>query len=160
MRNAKWLIVLVAVLATSAFANTYFVQMDMVRGAEGAKGAVCVSNTVFQLGEMIVWRAYVYDAVTGARVNESEIQSRDIKVQVSLDNGTSVDLAWGAHPPGAPASSQEHYWTGAWKLPSDMATGTYNWTLTVTDGAGHKDSFTPIGQGIGLDQLTITKPQS
>ena len=160
MRHTKWLIVLIAVLATSAFANTYFVQMDIVRGAEGAKGAVCVSNSVFQPGESAVWRAYVFDAVTGARVTQDEITNRDIKLQVTLDNGKTVDMSYGAHPPGAPASSQEHYWTGAWSIPSDFASGTYNWTLTVTDGAGHKDSFTPIGQNIGLDQLTITKPQS
>jgi hypothetical protein len=160
MRHAKWLIVLIAVLATSAFANTYFVQMDIVRGATGAKGAVCVSNSVFQPGEAVVWRAYVFDAVSGARVSQAEVTSRGIKLEVTLDSGKTVDMSYGAHPPGAPASSQEHYWTGAWDIPSDAAVGTYNWTLTVTDNAGHKDSFTPIGQGIGLDQLTIAKPHS
>ncbi|MEJ2356687.1 MAG: hypothetical protein P8Y13_01225 [Deinococcales bacterium] len=114
----------------------------------------------FQPGEAAVWRAYVFDAVTGARVTQAEITNRDIKLQVTLDNGKSIDMSYGAHPPGAPASSQEHYWTGAWTIPADAAAGTYNWTLTVTDGTGHKDSFTPIGQNIGLDQLTIAKPQS
>ncbi|MEJ2289930.1 MAG: hypothetical protein P8Y02_15115, partial [Deinococcales bacterium] len=90
----------------------------------------------------------------------TSLDIRDIKLQVTLDNGNSVDMSYGAHPPGAPASSQEHYWTGAWTIPADAAAGTYNWTLTVTDGTGHKDSFTPIGQNIGLDQLTIAKPQS
>ncbi len=67
-------------------------------------------NTVSQPGETVVWRAYVFDAVTGG------------------------------------------------KLPADAADGTCDWTLTVMDGAGHKDSFAPIGQGIGLGQLTIVKP--
>jgi hypothetical protein len=160
MRYARGWIVLVALLVTSAFANTYFVQMDLVRGAENAKGAVCVANTVYQPGETVVWRAYVFDAVTGGKLTEAAIKSRELKVQVTLDGGQTLDLAYGAHPPGAPASNQEMYWTGAWGIPADAAAGTYNWTLTVTDGAGHKDSFTPIGQGIGLDQLTIAKPQS
>ena len=160
MRYTKWLVVLAALLVTSAFANTYFVQMDTVRGAEGAKGGVCVASTVFQPGESVIWRAYVYDAVTGGRVTPGAIKNRDIKVQVSIDGGKTLDLAYGAHPPGAPASSQENYWTAAWSIPADFAAGTYDWTLTVTDGAGHTDSFKPIGQGIGLNQLTIAKPQS
>lgn len=160
MRYAKWLIVLVAVLAATAFANTDFVQMVMIRGGTGAKGPVCVSNTVFQPGEQVVWQAYVYDAVTGIRVTPNEIQDRGIRLEVTLDNGNTVGFAYGAHPPNVSSSSQDHFWTGSWKIPADAATGTYNWTLTVTDGAGHHDSFTPIGQGVGLNQLTVAKPPS
>jgi len=160
MRIAKWLIVLAAVLATSAFANTYFVQMATIRGGTNAKGPVCVSNTVFQPGEAVVWQAYVFDATTGGRLSQDAIDARGIKVEVTLDNGDSVTMDYGAHPPSAPASNQEHFWAGAWDIPADVATGTYNWTITVTDNAGHKDSFTPIGQGVGLNQLTIAKPQS
>lgn len=159
MRHVKWLAVLVAVLATTAFANTYFVQMATVRGGTGAKGPVCVSNTVFQPGEAVVWQAYVYDAVTGARVTAGEIKNRAIELHVTLSDGKDIKMDYGAHPPSAPAVNQEHFWTGAWDIPTDVATGTYNWTLTVTDNAGHKDTFTPIGQGVGLNQLTVAKPQ-
>lgn len=160
MRYAKWLIVLIAMLATAAFANTYFVQMQTIRGGTGAKGPVCVSNTVFQPGEAVVWQAYVFDAVTGGRLSQAAIEQRGIKITVTLGNGSTVDLKYGGHPPNAPAANQENFWTGAWDIPADAATGTYNWTMTVSDNAGHKDSFTPIGQGVGLNQLTIAKPAS
>ncbi len=160
MRYAKWLTVLVAVLATTAFANTYFVQMATIRGGTGAKGPVCVSNTVFQPGEAVVWQAYVFDAVTGARLTPDAIEQRGIKLEVKFEDGMTVDLKYGAHPPSAPAANQEHFWTGAWDIPVDVAVGTYNWSMTVTDNAGHSDTFTPIGQGVGLNQLTIAKPAS
>jgi len=160
MRHVKWLAVLVAVLATSAFANTYFVQMNTVRGGTGAKGPVCVSNTVFQPGESVVFQVEVYDATTGGRVTADEIQQRGIKVTISLDGGKTVAAEYSAHPPSAPAASQTHFWTGAWEIAADASTGTYNYTVTVTDNNGHKDAYTPIGQNVGLNQLTVAKPQS
>lgn len=159
MRHVKWLAVLVAVLATTAFANSYFVQMATIRGGTNAKGPVCVSATVFQPGESVVWQAYVFDAVTGARVSPAEIKNRGIKVFVTLDGGKTIALAYGGHPPSAPAASQEHFWTGGWDIPADGSVGTYSWTMTVTDNAGHSDSFTPIGQDVGLNELTVAKPQ-
>lgn len=160
MRHLKWMAVLVAVLATSAFANTYFAQFVTIRGGTGAKGPVCVSNTVFQPGEAVVWQVELFDATTGARLTQSAIEQRGIKVTISLDNGKTIDAEYGAHPPSAPAANQDHFWTGAWDIPADASTGTYNYTLTVTDSNGNKDSFTPIGQDVGLNQLTVAKPQS
>ena len=160
MRYAKWLAVLVALLATTAFANTYFVQMVTIRGGTGAKGPVCVSNTVFQPGEAVVWQAYVFDAVTGARLTPDAIEQRGIKLEVHMADGNVIAMKYGAHPPSAPAANQEHFWTGGWDIPADAATGTYDWTMTVSDNAGHSDTFTPIGQGVGLNQLTIAKPAS
>lgn len=159
MRQVKWLAVLVAVLATTAFANTYFVQMNTVRGGTGAKGPVCVSNTVFQPGESVVWQMEVFDAATGAQLTQAAIEQRGIKVTIGLDNGKTIDAEYGGHPPSAPAANQDHFWTGAWEIPEDAATGTYNYTVTVTDDNGNKDAFTPIGQNVGLNQLTIAKPQ-
>lgn len=160
MRYARWWLVVVALFATSAFANTYFLQMATVRGGTGAKGPVCVSNTVFQPGEAVVFQAYVFDAVTGARLTPDAVEQRGIKLTVTFDDGMTIDLKYGAHPPSAPAANQDHFWTGAWDIPVDVAAGTYNWTMSVSDNAGHTDTFTPIGQGVGLNQLTIAKPAS
>jgi len=160
MRHVKWLAVLVAVLATSAFANTYFVQMASIRGGTGAKGPVCVSNTVFQPGEAVVWQVQVYDAVTGGKLTQAAIAARDVKVEVKFEDGQTFEAEYGAHPPSAPAANQDHFWTAAWDIPADVSTGPYNYTVIVTDSAGHSDAFTPIGQDVGLNQLTVAKPQS
>lgn len=160
MRHLKWLAVLVAVLATSAFANTYFAQFASVRGGTGAKGPVCVSNTVFQPGEAVVWQIEVYDAVTGAKLTQGAVESRGIKVEVKFEDGQTFEAKYGAHPPSAPAANQDHFWTTAWDIPADAATGTYNYTVIVSDNAGHTDTFSPIGQDVGLNQLTVAKPQT
>jgi len=88
------------------FSPTRFVEMVMVRGAERAKGAVCVSNTVFQPGEMIVWRACGQDAVTGARVDEAELQSREPALVGTKDRRRAPSYGCGARRAG-PAGCAE-----------------------------------------------------
>ena len=84
----RWLIVTsLLALGSMALAQapTYFVKADMVRGAQGAQGPVCVPNSVFFNGEMIVFRAVVYDAATGEELKSDEVNARGITATVYMD---------------------------------------------------------------------------
>lgn len=143
-----------AVLATSALAApAYFIQADMVRGAAGAMGAVCVPNSVFELGEMIVFRAYVFDGDTGERLSAEQIEAQGLTVTAELDTGEAFEMVYSPHPPGAP--EQDFYWVHGWAIPADHPTGMFAWSVVVRDAAGNEVTFAPIGQGVGLPNLTI-----
>ncbi|HRP48077.1 MAG TPA: c-type cytochrome [Trueperaceae bacterium] len=143
--------------ASGAWAKSaYFVQADVVRGAVGAMGAVCVANAVFNQGEEIVWRAYVYDSATGDLLTQADIDAKGVKVYGELDSGVKVPLNYGAHPPGQ--DKTEEYYAGAWQIPADYATGAYQWTVTVEDSAGNTATYEPMGHTIGLGGLTIVAP--
>ncbi len=134
----------------------YFVQADVVRGAVGAMGAVCVPNSVFSQGEEVVWRAYVYDAATGELLTQDDIDAKGVQVFGQLDGGVKVPLHYEAHPPGAP--KQELYWAGAWQIPVDYATGDYAWSVAVEDSAGGSGLYEPMGHTAGLSTLNIVAP--
>jgi len=136
----------------------YFVQANVVRGAVGAMGAVCVANSVFVQGEEIVWLAYVYDADTGELITQADIDAKGIKVYGELDSGVKVELHYGPHPPGAP--QQEVYYAAAWQIPVDYATGSYQWSVVVEDAAGNTATYQPMGHTVGLGSLNIVAPAS
>src|SRR6056297_828164 len=78
-----------ALLASVAFAApAYFVQADMLRGADGAMGEVCVPNSVFHPGESVVFRAYVFDGETGELLDAAQIEERGLSVTVILDGAS------------------------------------------------------------------------
>ncbi len=49
------------------------------------------------------------------------------------------------------------YWSGAYFVKGDHPTGTLPWTVDLTDTAGNKVTFTPIGQANGETVLTIAE---
>ena len=65
MRRLWTAVSVMALVGVAQAAPKYFVQADVVRGAPGAQGAVCVANSVFYPGEQVVWRAKVFDTTTG-----------------------------------------------------------------------------------------------
>lgn len=156
MRSVRSFVVVLVlgVLAQAAWAApAYFVQADMVRGAQGAMGAVCVPNSVFTLGESIVWRAYVYDGETGEQVSAEELEARGVTVTARVDGGPELEMAFSPHPPGA--EDVAFYHVAAWQIPADHATGVFTWSVVVQDASGAEVVFEPIGQDIGLANLTL-----
>ena len=162
----KFLLVLVAGLLgtiAAAQAPTYFVKADMVRGAQGAMGPVCVPNSVFFNGEMIVFRAVVYDAATGEELKFDEVQSRGITATVVMDGRDPAQMFF--PPPGEGAEEGEEgpppgadFFRGPWAIPADFPAGMYNWHIEVTDASGNTAVFEPIGMAIGLNPITIQAP--
>lgn len=157
------LVLLMSVLGSLALAQapTYFVKADMVRGAQGAMGPVCVPNSVFFNGEMIVFRAVVYDAATGEELKFDQVQERGITATVVMDGREPAQMFF---PPPSNGEAQEgqegpppgaDFFRGPWAIPADFPAGTYNWHIEVSDAAGNTAEFQPIGAAVGLNPITI-----
>lgn len=137
-----------------AAAPKYLVQADVVRGAPGAQGAVCVANSVFYPGEAIVWRVKVSDALTGKQLTPDQVKNQGVTVTIKVDNGVTKTLNFEGHPPGG--KNPEYFFAGQWETKPTTPAGTLKWTATVKDKSGSTVVFQPIGQNVGLAVLTIT----
>lgn len=165
MKRVAATILLLALASLALAQPKYFIKADAVRGAQGAQGAVCVPNSVFFPGEMVVFRAEVYDAATGEELSFDQIQERGITATVKLDNGESVEMFFpppeGEGPPpaegeeGPPPGANLEFFRGPWAIPADFPTGLYNWTIEVTDAEGNTAEFEPIGATFGAGGITI-----
>lgn len=184
-RSARPIAVALALLFTvstaAAQAPAYFVKADMVRGAQGARGPACVPNSVFFGGEMVVFRAIVYDAATGEELKFDEVQARGITATVVIDGVEPMQMFYpppmgegegappaegeGAPPAegGPPAEGEgpppgADFFRGPWTVPADFPAGMYTWHIEVTDSAGNTATFEPIGAQVGLPSLIIQPP--
>lgn len=150
--------VLVLVLGHAlAQAPAYFIHADLVRGAQGAQGAVCVANAVFYPGEWVIFRAVVYDAATGEELGHDAIAERGLTAHVTVDGVGTIDMFY--PPLDANAPPAMYFFRGPWPIPADFAMGEYRWNVEVRDGAGNVAAFAPIGQGIGLSSITVLAGQ-
>lgn len=147
------IVLLSTFVSALAFAQpSYFVQADMVRGAEGAMGAVCVPNSVFVPGEKIIFRAAVFDAATGEELDFAEIQERGIEATVTMD-GQEIAMFFPPPEEGTPAGAG--YFRGPFPIPADYAAGMYDWNVEITDAEGATAAASPIGAAIGANSVTI-----
>ena len=136
-----------------AQAPTYFVHADMVRGAQGAQGAVCVINSVFHAGEWVIFRAVVYDAATGEELKHDAIAELGLTARVVVDGLDAIEMFY--PPLDASAPPAMYFFRGPWAIPADFAMGEYRWNVEVSDAAGNVVTFAPIGQEVGLSSITI-----
>lgn len=160
----RWFVVALLVMMGSlalAQAPAYFVKADMVRGAQGAQGPVCVPNSVFFNGEMIVFRAVVYDAATGQELKFDDINARGITATVYMDGKELTPMFFPPPAEGEAAEGQEgpppgaDFFRGPWVIDADFPTGMYTWHIEVTDADGNEVDFEPIGGTVGLNNITI-----
>ena len=158
MMKSFFALILTLVSLTAMAAPKYYITADVVRGTTGAQGSVCVANTVFFPGEQIVWRAIVFDAASQTQLNEEQVKKLGVRVTVSLENGTSLNMRLGLHPNNPKAPKRDLFWSVNYQIPAAGPLGTIKWTMATTDNEGNTGSFTPIGQEAGLNLLTITKP--
>jgi len=170
MRRILLTAVLMALAAlASAQAPTYFVKADMVRGAQGAMGPVCVPNSVFFGGEMAVFRMVVYDAATGEELSFDQVQERGITASVVIEGLEPIEMFFpppmeGGEGEGAPPAEAEgpppgaDFFRGPWAIPADFPAGMYGWTIQVTDAQGNTAEFEPIGAAAGLPSLIVQPP--
>lgn len=156
MARVAWLLLGLFIFSLAqAQAPSYFVYADVVRGHVNPKGAVCVPNTVFQQGEHAVFRVAVADAATGELLTAEEVEARGVTVTIDLQDVIVLELGFGPHPPGAP--QQEWFFVSSWFIPDDQATGSYAWTVSVSDAAGGSGSFTPIGASFGSTAIQVVE---
>jgi hypothetical protein len=122
--------------------------------ADTVAARVCITRTVFNPGDTIVFRAEVDDA-SGVKLTADQIKAKGITGTISFADGTKLPLAFGVHPPFPNAPKTDLYWAVAWYVKPDHPTGTLPWTLTVTDSSGAIATFQPIGQSNGATVLTL-----
>jgi hypothetical protein len=131
----------------------YFVVADLVRGAEGAMGAVCVINSVFYPGEQIIFRSVVVDAATGEELRHEAIETLGLHATVVIDGVAEFDMFY---PPVDDTMPPDlYFYRGPWVVPAELPMGEYRWNVIVSDAAGNEVTFAPIGQGVGLSSITI-----
>jgi hypothetical protein len=140
--------------------QTYRIFADVVTagvGQPGVQGALCVNQTVFFPGDIVVFRAAIADGATGIPLTPVDVQERGLKVVVTLSDGTTVPVTLKTHPPPPNAPRHSTFWSGSTRIPATHPTGTLSWTLTATDRAGNSASFVPLGQDAGTTVLTIAQ---
>jgi hypothetical protein len=94
---------------------------------EGAAFAsACSATRRFVPGMLAVFYVGIYDPETGDQLTDEDLDS----VVVNVDGGETVELAWAGDDEENPADE----WSGSWQLPDDISTGTYAYTVEVTDG--------------------------
>ncbi len=153
MRRVIWLLCIACIVSVAFADPTYFVKADMVRGAEGAQGLVCVPNSVFVPGEMIVFRAVVYDGATGEELGFDQVQERGISAVVHMDGRDDAPMFF--PPPQAGDPPGAGFFRGPWTIPADFASGAYGWSVSVSDSQGNTAEFQPIGAAMGAGSVTI-----
>lgn len=131
-----------SVWAMAAEGPAYFVVADVVRGSKNATGPSCVTTNIFKLGEQVVWRAEVYDASTGKLLTKADVDRLGLKVVAQVEGVGSYPLTFGPHPKEAP---QVDFWAGAWEIPALFKTGTFKWTIAVSDKSGNTAVYSPVG---------------
>ena len=136
-----------------AQAPAYFVKADMVRGAQEARGAVCVINSVFYPGEWVIFRTVVVDAATGEELGHDAIAELGLTATVVVDGVGEIEMFYPPLDPNMPPPM--YFFRGPWPIPADTAMGEYAWNVIVRDAAGNEVTFAPIGQGVGLSSITI-----
>ena len=161
----------IALAATSPMASAqssaagFRIAADTVTSGNnpGVQGVPCVNETVFFPGEVVVFRAVIADGATGAPLTQADVAGRGIEAIVTTSEGRNIPMRFGMHPPpqavpNAPRRSP--YWSGTMPISKDHPTGSLPWSITVTDKAGQKTTYSPIGQDAGVSVLTIATPKS
>jgi hypothetical protein len=126
--------------------NGLVIQSDMVVGAPGP----CALQSRFHPGDRVVFRAKVYDAQTGQLAPNAQ-------VVVRLEDGTTLDMRNGAHPPPNVGPSTDDYWVAVWAIRPDTPMGIVRYTIDATDG-GRTGHFEPFNNMTSL--LTIVPADS
>jgi len=94
---------------------------------EGAAFAsACSATRRFVPGMMVVFYVGIYDPETGEQLTDEDLES----VVVNVDGGPEVELGWAGDDEENPAQE----WGGSYTLPDDISTGSYSYTVEVTDG--------------------------
>lgn len=133
--------------AAAAQGQDYVIVNEVVKGGGGAvveSGAPCELTSVFKKGESIVWHAVTFSGSTGEKINDhAEIQKRGLKLQVELENGETIDMHHGEHPPDE--TPKVYFWAGSWKVSPGAPTGKMTYSITAKDNEGRTGKLEMFG---------------
>ncbi len=129
--------------AVAMQAGGLFIHADLV------EASTCVLMSRFAPGDRVVFRARVTD-LRGEVVPDADVVAR-------LDNGMTIPLRYGPHPPPHIGPSFEDYWTGVWAIRPDTPMGVVRFTIEASAG-NRTGRFEPFNNMNSL--LTIGPPRS
>jgi hypothetical protein len=126
-----------------------FLMVDLVTGSKNQTDSKlsCVLNSRFPRNAQMVWRARVFDPLTGDLMDDKTLT----KVEVRLDNGTNIDMKFGPHP--AKTQPQETFWTTSWMIPKTHPTGTLSYSVVATSTDGRTGEFKPFITQVSLPTI-------
>lgn len=136
--------------ATEATGTVLTLAADTVSGPlnltdeQRASGAVCVLQNRFARNSEVVWRARVFDG-QGNELDDTALEG----VMVELSDGQTFDMRYGPHPRDNP---NDFFWTAAWDIPEDYATGTVDFEIIAT----HSDGSTGVYRPFNVDPSLLT----
>lgn len=119
-----------------------FVHGDTINSAQ-VEDAVCVVNSRFEKGQMLVFRAVVKDAISGEEIE-------DANVKVVLETGDEFEMEYGPH-----GEEETMLYTVPWTIPDDFPTGTVNYQI-IAEVDGEEYTYEPFNVEPSL--LTIIDP--
>lgn len=142
------------------------VSADMVRGHNNPQGPSCALSSIYQRGEMVVWRAKLVDPATGLHLpadtpgllaspptdDEMAALVAGYTVEIRLEDGQVFPMHFGGH--GRP-DPLDFFWTYGWDIPLDYPTGSISYTIEAVDGNGRTGLFNPTE--ISVSKLTIAE---
>ncbi len=148
--------------------DTLIIAADTVRGhVPSTFGGLCVQTSQWHPGEMIVWRARIWDPETGDQIpgnSEDFVETQPdadaiaamvegLKVTVNLSDGQTFDARFAGHLVDGELIG-DYFWTASWEIPVDYPTGVLDDWITVewaTEGkSGISKPFV-----VGYAKLTI-----
>jgi hypothetical protein len=135
--------------AAAATGQAYLIVSDVIRGSGGEpQGPSCVETNFFRQGEQAVFRVAVFESASGRGFTTpaDNADAASLKVTVTVEGESPIDLTYGAHP-GKLAKSDPsnpnlvYFWTTAWPSASGSSiapnvSGKLKYTIDVTGPAG------------------------
>jgi hypothetical protein len=135
--------------APSQTPQSLTVQADFVQGTanlaqEDIPLKACVQTSRFPRNSDIVFRARVWDPLTGLPMDDQSLYA----ISVSLNDGSTMPMKYGVH------GGSDMFWTAAWLVPKDYPPGTLNYSIVATSKDLRTGQFQPFNVMPSL--LTVT----
>jgi len=134
-------------VAAAQEAQKMFIEGDIVRGntPNGITGPVCVLANQFKRKENVIFRIRVRN-IAGQPLDDKNIKS----IVVELSDGKKYPAAYRPRPPMSVRNAlgltapTDYFWTAAWLIPQDYATGSLSYRVVATDMQGNTQEWAPF----------------
>lgn len=139
-----------AVASTQTVTTTSLVVSSDIVGNVGTSS--CVGDTLFKVGDTVVFRIRVYDPTTGQPMDNTMLSS----VVITLPDGTVLKASYSNHNKTSPDVAASSFWTNCWKVPVGYPTGTVNYTISATANSGQTGKFVPFNVAASFLQIVAS----
>jgi hypothetical protein len=145
----------------SSGARNYVVTAETGAGSEGVPEtagfiSACSASRRFVPGMQVVFYVGIFDPETGEQLTDEDLNS----VVVNVEGVQNVELGWAGDDEENPADE----WGGSFVLPEDVETGSYSYTVEVSNGDANyrtvgilEDTFEVIEQSNPTNYVVTTE---